>query len=85
MFWIPPSCIDIFLEFIWKHNMPSIAPQNKKNGIAADWEDKELTFGEFKHRGPIVLKGDETNLPKGRRSGGKSVCVQWKARINNIL
>jgi hypothetical protein len=20
-----------------------------------------LTFGEFKHRGPIVLKGDETN------------------------
>ena len=29
-----------------------------------DWDDKELSFGEFKHRGPIVLKGDETNQIK---------------------
>jgi len=36
----------------------------KKNSIAGDWDDKELSFGEFKHRGPIVLKGDETNQIK---------------------
>lgn len=32
--------------------------ENKKNTIAADWEDRELVFGEFKHRGPLVLKGE---------------------------
>ena len=38
--------------------------ENKKNAIAADWEDRELAFGEFKHRGPIVLKGEDTNITK---------------------
>jgi len=36
----------------------------KKNNIAAEWEDRELAFGEFKHRGPLVLKGEETNQIK---------------------
>ena len=36
----------------------------KKNSIAGDWDDKELSFGEFRHRGPIVLKGDETDRIK---------------------
>eukprot|EP01012_Entosiphon_sulcatum_P023115 TRINITY_DN280_c0_g1_i7.p1 TRINITY_DN280_c0_g1~~TRINITY_DN280_c0_g1_i7.p1 ORF type:complete len:2218 (+),score=554.82 TRINITY_DN280_c0_g1_i7:76-6729(+) len=38
--------------------------ETKKNGIAAEWEDKELVFGEFKHRGPIILKGEDTNAIK---------------------
>eukprot|EP00667_Euglena_gracilis_P000005 EG_transcript_5 len=38
--------------------------ENKKNTIAADWEDRELVFGEFKHRGPLVLKGEDTNITR---------------------
>ena len=28
------------------------------------WKDQELKFAEFKHRGPIILKGDDTNATK---------------------
>ena len=34
--------------------------ENKKSAIATDWEDREFKFAEFKHRGTIILKGDET-------------------------
>ncbi|CUG94317.1 dynein heavy chain, putative [Bodo saltans] len=28
------------------------------------WKDQELKFSEFKHRGPIILKGDDTTVTK---------------------
>eukprot|EP00756_Hemistasia_phaeocysticola_P037127 Hpha_TRINITY_DN16680_c2_g13::TRINITY_DN16680_c2_g13_i1::g.182388::m.182388/K10408/DNAH; dynein heavy chain, axonemal len=38
--------------------------ERKYKDIERNWKDTELTFGEFKHRGNLVLKGEDTNLIK---------------------
>eukprot|EP01064_Diplonema_japonicum_P034643 TRINITY_DN7253_c0_g4_i1.p1 TRINITY_DN7253_c0_g4~~TRINITY_DN7253_c0_g4_i1.p1 ORF type:complete len:4646 (+),score=1368.52 TRINITY_DN7253_c0_g4_i1:87-14024(+) len=38
--------------------------ERKYKEIERNWKDTELMFGEFKHRGQLVLKGEETNLIK---------------------
>eukprot|EP00659_Diplonema_papillatum_P022661 gene22661-biopygen22997 len=38
--------------------------ERKYKEIEKNWKDSELTFGEFKHRGQLTLKGEETNTIK---------------------
>eukprot|EP00756_Hemistasia_phaeocysticola_P037128 Hpha_TRINITY_DN16680_c2_g14::TRINITY_DN16680_c2_g14_i1::g.182401::m.182401/K10408/DNAH; dynein heavy chain, axonemal len=38
--------------------------EKKYREIERNWKDTELSFGEFKSRGNLILKGDETNLIK---------------------
>eukprot|EP00658_Telonema_sp_P-2_P083320 TRINITY_DN8993_c0_g2_i1.p1 TRINITY_DN8993_c0_g2~~TRINITY_DN8993_c0_g2_i1.p1 ORF type:complete len:4024 (-),score=1669.66 TRINITY_DN8993_c0_g2_i1:145-12216(-) len=38
--------------------------EKRFNELAASWTDQELRFAEFKHRGPIILKGDDTAATK---------------------
>ena len=38
--------------------------ERKYKEIERNWKDTELVLGEFKHRGLLVLKGDETNQIK---------------------
>jgi dynein heavy chain len=54
--------------------------------LVAAWKDQELTFAEFKHRGPIILKGDDTyTIKEGLEEASLAVNSMLSSRYCDFM
>jgi dynein heavy chain len=60
--------------------------ERRYNELIAAWKDQELSFSEFKHRGPIILKGDDTyTIKEGLEEASLAVNSMLSSRYCDFM